>query len=213
MPNDNPSAKGRVIAIEGLACVGKTTLVEKLATEIPGCVVVPETFPDILRLVCDAGPFGGAFYLNDLHKGVLCSRHAGIGRTVILDRYFVSTIAHHLAARTFLIPNDLLGAYAQNLVETYYAAIPHPDIWVYLNADANAAWDRYRKIRDQDLSSQWATLDGTIRIQNAMELCLRQSSIVRGSVLEVQSSADLAVENVISLLEQFEKNKTQESRY
>jgi len=79
-----------VIVLEGLPCSGKTTIARYLAKSFKARLIA-----ELPSRHFSKGKKRKKFYLNDLRK----SRNAQMGRIIILDRYFLSTIAFEEAFR------------------------------------------------------------------------------------------------------------------
>lgn len=184
-----------IIAIEGLACVGKSTLIQRLSSEL-SATCVPEVVPEVVNHCCDHGHgFAGPYYANDLAKSCQAATAAQFNKIVLVDRYYVSTIAHYLARCCVSPPQMILRA--AELFDDFYMGVQAPDLWLYLVEEPKAAWSRYTAIRPQDMSSQWTTLEGTTRIRDAMDICF--ASRVIGSVPHVtlQSAPVLSLECIM----------------
>jgi len=187
-----------IIAIEGLACVGKTSAATMLADTIRGARLIEEVMPNVVASVCSAGPFAGAFYINDLWKASCAEQVATANQICILDRYYVSTVSHYLARRGAKCDVAEEMEVARKIIGDYYLGVPRPDLWIYVVSDPEEAWERYCRLRVVDSGSEWASREGTLRIHAAMHAMLTTQEI--GNVLSIRSEANIRADALLGAI-------------
>jgi len=80
-----------IIILEGLPCSGKTSIAKRLSQNLPATLI-----PELLNEKLKKDKRRINFYINDLIK----SSNSYIDNVVIIDRYFLSTIAFEEAIKT-----------------------------------------------------------------------------------------------------------------
>jgi dTMP kinase len=148
---------GCFVALESLDGVGKTTLVHSLAKALhavamatPGPLLRP--FMDsLLELVGDNQTARAALYASTvLREGSVARAQAAQGRWVVMDRYWLSTLAY---ARARGLTDDL---------SRLEASVCPPDVTLVLTLEEN---ERVRRLRERSTftSADAETLDPRFR--------------------------------------------------
>lgn len=162
------SRRGLFIVVESLDGVGKTTLVRGLAKILGGFAMTTpghalrHVAADILAALGDDQIARCLFYSATVHaEGARARRMADQGEIVVMDRYWLSTIAY---ARARGVVADLTA------IE---ALVPRPDLTVLLTLDEA---ERQRRLlsRGNATAADIETLDPTFR-----ETVLREMRQVR----------------------------------
>lgn len=179
------------IAIEGLCCVGKTSLTHCLLKEVAGTSVIPEVI--LQGPPQNATSFRGFYYRNDLQKELQLRELESASNVVVIDRYYVSTLSHFAAVRQLLFSTRTdIESELRMLHAAHYAAVRQPTCWVFLRSDATRSWERYRRLRSIDKQSLWGSCQGTALIARAMEACIRDRDICAGTVLILDADTGVA---------------------
>lgn len=151
--------RGQTIAVEGVCCAGKTTLVESLSKELPAAVV-PELPAFGRNLFRSFDSRDDIIYNGQLSIGMEKVRMMGaIGlsklcNNVILDRSFLSTLAVNYGA-VDVIGKSALQDMARNVLSglTEYD-LSVPDKTLYLSVDGGTVQER-NETRVPRLADYW----------------------------------------------------------
>lgn len=146
------------IAIEGLACVGKTTLCELLAQQLPG-KLVPEVLKFANKIESD---YRSNYYESDLSKSQILKDQLESDPPILLDRYYISTLAHTIAYEILGGKKLSEAMVLSKLSEEYLSLLKQPTLWIYLRENPKISFCRYSNLRVQDENSLWSNLDGTM---------------------------------------------------
>jgi hypothetical protein len=112
----------RAVVVEGLPGAGKSTLLRRLSPHLPDVTVLPE-----LVLPAPATPDADFFVRNDRAKGGLL----GSGATLLLDRYWPSSIAYRMAERRLAGEHAEVGTV---IAELFDGRLPdRPSAFVHLD--------------------------------------------------------------------------------
>lgn len=151
--------RGQTIAIEGVSCAGKTTLVERLSRELPAAVV-PELPAFGRNLFKSFDSRDGIIYNGQLSIGLERVRMVGaIGLSrlcdnVILDRSFLSTLAVNYGA-VDVIGRSAFQDIARNVLsELTEYDLSVPDKTLYLSVDGGTVQER-NETRVPRLADYW----------------------------------------------------------
>lgn len=137
--------RGCFVAIESLDGIGKTTLVANLARDRGGVAmatpgVIKPLIPDILAALGDDQAGRCLLYASTvLAEGGRARQLADAGQFVVMDRYWLSTIAY---ARARGVAADLSG------IE---AIVPIPDVTVLLTLDED---ERVRRLASRGATTE-----------------------------------------------------------
>lgn len=129
------------IVVEGLDGVGKTTVVRELARELAADILhtppveLAAARADILRCFTDSPLATTLFYASTLAAAAqqAAARRAA-GRSVVLDRYYLSTCAYGEVLRGNQHPRQLLDGLAALLLPA--------DVTIYLHASSECRRER-----------------------------------------------------------------------
>lgn len=142
-------SRGKLITVEGIECVGKTSVLNALKSKYPNAVFSREVggteYAEMLRHLLftqldKMSPRAEAFTawaarLDHVDKVIEPALAAG--RMVVLDRYYHSTIAYQGAVSDNLEFVDSLQAFLRPLV-------PNPDLVLWLDADVETMVSRIK---------------------------------------------------------------------
>lgn len=188
------------VVVEGLDGVGKTTVVRELARRLDAVVLhtppaeMAELRPAVLRCFADSMLATTLFYgatLATASQRIMAYRAAG--RSVVLDRYYLSTCAYGEVMREAVHPQQLLDLLAAQLLPA--------DATVYLHANIEQRRMRMASrglVGDEDRRS--ISSDLSERLDAAFRR--RAGHPLAGRWLEVDTSARTAEAAVTESLRQ-----------
>lgn len=191
-----------LVAVEGLACVGKTTLLRRLAALRQDVLIVPEVVPGCERLPVVPSDqstsliSAGRYFGNDVLKSHLALRYTS-SRPCALDRYYVSTLSHRCAELN--LSDRELEVRVRDAVTDLFMLLTQPDVWIYITENPSLSWRRYVDFGAVDAESCWATEEGTKAIAHAQACCMRVLG-ERSAVLHVRSDTLVEEAGVRALL-------------
>ncbi|MEZ8656733.1 hypothetical protein AB6D60_22450 [Vibrio splendidus] len=125
------------IAVEGLSCVGKTSLLRKMLEF--GFVCVDEW---LLKAEATSSRTH-LFTLNDRKKAECLMNNS----RVVLDRYYISTALCDVVCRG---KQDLYAA-----IDSYSINYTQPDLWIYIKSNPHESYERAIANRDMNNYSPW----------------------------------------------------------
>jgi hypothetical protein len=156
-----------IIAVEGLMCVGKSSAIRRCTA--PDVEHIDEVLDasDIalvppVRMPDRAHSSHEWFVRNDWAKS---SRIRGSHKHVLLDRYFVSTMAYmHSASRG---AGHVLEF--EELWSRCFEPLAQPDLWIMVQEDPRSSFARAATLRPHLLAGEWATEASVARLCRAFE--------------------------------------------
>jgi hypothetical protein len=165
-----------IVAVEGLTCVGKTTLLHQLTQSIQALTIIPEVVVESTKLPVVPSFrsrmfFGvGRFFGNDILKSGLAKR-SEITNTCLIDRYYVSTLSHRCAE--LKLSGLELESCVREVLSELSIVLAQPSLWLYITEKPSDSWRRYTISKPVDTESCWATEEGTSAISRAMDCCMK----------------------------------------
>lgn len=157
-----------IVAVEGLMCVGKSTAIRNCAlvdveriAEVLSDVEIRQ-IPAIRRMPATPYPSNDWFIRNDWAKSrKICNS----SKNVLLDRYFVSTMAYMHSA------SQAAGRVLEfsELWHSCFEPLARPDLWIMVEEDPRSSFARASAIRPQSLTGEWATAASVARLQRAFD--------------------------------------------
>lgn len=143
-----------ILAVEGLSCVGKTSLINTIALENSSVNVIPEWCINVNHI--DYG--NDVFRLNDLLK----SRLIKISKKndIYLDRYFISSVVCQLYARKFDEADSV--EFFKKYARSFYL----PDVWIYITEEPELSFERVIKCREKNINDPWLNFNSSNMLNN-----------------------------------------------
>jgi thymidylate kinase len=138
------------IVVEGLPAAGKTTLIRRLAAELGAAAVLEECV--VPRGPADAPMGDAAAARNDLAKSDAMAAARG---TVLVDRYYYSTVSHVLARDHGRIEPESFERCCHRL---YGAALVQPTHLVILQIGARESLRRLARRDGASVPEPWSSL-------------------------------------------------------
>jgi len=142
-----------LIVIEGLPCSGKTRIVRRLAKELPAALI-----PELDLRVSLRNRERINFYTNDFKKSQESCCNS-IKKVVVMDRYFLSTIAFEETLKS-LSKRKLFNSRLMTLYDLRHCCgekfyflllrwnlLKRPDIVFYLKVPVDVSMERQNKIK------------------------------------------------------------------
>jgi hypothetical protein len=159
-----------IVALEGLMCVGKTSSIARLASGRAGTHVVAEVLP---RALVEQQPrFAHAgesdFYVRNDHAKSSILESRTLGELVLMDRYFVSTVAYKLA-RDYGRPD---AGRTRDEIHRLFPGVRQPDCWILLEENAGRSCERAAQLRPELLIGLWASPDAVARLAGELRCAI-----------------------------------------
>jgi len=211
--------RGQTIAVEGVCCAGKSTLVESLSRELPAAVI-PELPVFGRNLFKSFDSKNDIIYNGHLSIGmekVRMMAATGLSRlcnNVILDRSFLSTLAVNYGA-VDVIGKSVFQDIARNVLSglTEYD-LPVPNKTLYLSVDGGTVQER-NETRVPRLADYW-TSEARVERQNefyhtltgldgfaCIDASRDRAAVYDDSFKFVQSEQRLSVDALVASIEFF----------
>lgn len=172
-------SRGKVIAVEGVCCAGKTTLVKGLSGRLSAGVIpeLPEFGRNLFRPFKDSGD---VIYNSNVSIPIEKVRMVGavglsqVANHVVMDRCFLSTLALGYGAIDVIGTAEYLSIAKTVLSQVNNGDMPIPDKVLYLGIDG-ATVEQRNRTRAPQLDEYWTNCDRVDR-QNQFYSHLSASS-------------------------------------
>lgn len=142
------------VALEGLPCVGKTSVAEAMAQDRASVTVIREV---VLSRQCGEDPTArdDFFWRNEKAKSDLLRAHREQKRCsiLLLDRYFLSTVVCCALRQQGHAAQLATGTY---LLERGLSTLECPDVWILVEERPDRVWNRMHAHRRLSAGDPWA---------------------------------------------------------
>lgn len=183
-----------IIYFEGLACAGKTTLVNYLAEHMVDVASVPELPKNYLELGKITNDFCRS---NDERKCTEAIRLNKSHSYVLVDRCYASTLVYNYIQHHAGIPNEYVTTLNWFKSGTVTDKLVKPDLYIYLSLDSETSLKRAKTLNRMSTKYAWF-IDPQTGI-NAYDFFFR---FLEPDVPFLKISANIPIEEQLEIINQ-----------